>query len=117
MKKLKNYLHLYLGCEVQCVKGEQSLLREYNISQGQVFRLGSNRIFAVLMLIDYFKLILRPLSSMTEEESLELEKYPMAYDTMQRWWSSEQFVWLLSKGFDLFGLIEAGLAIDKTLMK
>jgi hypothetical protein len=26
---------------------------------------------------------------------------------------SEQVLWLLSKHFDLFGLIEAGLAIDK----
>lgn len=39
------------------------------------------------------KLILRPLSDITEIKE-------------------QDFRWLLSKGFDLFGLIHAGLAID-----
>jgi hypothetical protein len=32
-------------------------------------------------------------------------------------WKPEQFTYCLSKGFDLFGLIEQGLAIDKALLK
>lgn len=36
--------------------------------------------------------------------------------TAERSWSAAQFHYLLSKGFDLFGLIDAGFAIDaKTL--
>jgi len=30
--------------------------------------------------------------------------------------NADQFIYLLSRGFDLFGLIEAGLAIDKTTL-
>jgi hypothetical protein len=34
---------------------------------------------------------------------------------MEKWEiDGEYHKWMLSKGFDMFGLIEAGLAIDKT---
>jgi hypothetical protein len=48
---------------------------------------------------------------MTEEErnKVEFALTPSGYK-----YSPETFLWLLSKHFDLFGLIEAGLAIDKT---
>jgi len=31
--------------------------------------------------------------------------------------SPNQFMYLLARGYDLFGLIESGLAIDKTTLK
>lgn len=61
--------------------------------------------------------LLRPLSSMTEEEKIELfalreneaQLFPAIITGL-----SECFRWLLSHHFDIFGLIDAGLAIDKT---
>jgi hypothetical protein len=77
----------------------------------------------------YFKPILRPLSDMTEEEAMELagffgaqsamstqlDKADFARRLMGNDYCSPQSVrYLLSRNFDLFGWIEAGLAIDKT---
>ena len=67
------------------------------------------------------KLILRPLSSMTEDELKEcdidlgqilLAQFPK--DGGLKFFSPNQFIWLLNKSFDLFGLIESGLALDAT---
>jgi hypothetical protein len=92
------------------------------------------------------KPILRPLSNMTEDEAVELVKirsttyrwvtaevvnqhilrFEFEYESSRRRRSTtlrfdelspEEVRYLLSKGFDLFGLIEAGLAIDKTKLK
>lgn len=73
-------------------------------------------------------LVLRPLSDMTEDELQECGN--MIYDFSNdpelnnfKWkdfeigLAPEQFVYLLSKGFDLFGLIPSGLAIDNTKNK
>lgn len=87
------------------------------------------------------KPVLRKLSSTTEEERLHLLNAPAHWavtatldsktgmleevnawepghlETMRTWWpnkmSPEHFKYLLSKHFDLFGLIDAGLAIEK----
>lgn len=63
------------------------------------------------------KLILRPLSDMTEEEMIEVDvdvpNILSEYEKLR----PTAFSFLLSKGFDLFGLIDAGLAIDKTKLK
>lgn len=69
------------------------------------------------------KLHLRKLSSMTEEEAI-VSKFadydyrgvivyydPMFPDSEQ--FSPDQFTYLLSRSFDLFNLIEDGLAIDR----
>jgi hypothetical protein len=91
---------------------------------------------------DEIKPILRPLIDMTEEEAKELgtmllipngSKYSRAHKNNQDQWvvrygnvagefwiitgeifNQHQTIYLLSKHFDPFGLIEAGLAIDKT---
>lgn len=89
--------------------------------------------------------ILRKLSDMTEEEAKELlrirhpkgiyerhsslcidyywqeghlpqgKKYEYQMDLSEA--TPDQFHYLLSRGFDLFGLCEAGLAIDKSTLK
>lgn len=74
---------------------------------------------------DEVKLLLRPLASMSEEEKKECGN--LVYDfsgdeELNRWkWQDfetlldpAQFHYLLSRGFDLFGLIAAGLALDAT---
>lgn len=75
-----------------------------------------------------WKPILRPLSDMTEEEGLEIfELYAdkpylasiASHESLIEWLggrvgSPAHWRYLLSRGFDLFGWIDAGLAIDKT---
>lgn len=78
---------------------------------------------------DNIKPFLRPLSSMTEEEAAYIDdefsfghvmsnlSNSLKEGSLYQMRVSETFEitrYLLSKGFDLFGLIEAGLAIDST---
>jgi hypothetical protein len=171
MKDIKQYLHLYYGCEVSITNLE-----------GRFTRLLDHVFFNTYVdeddgeLYNDPKLLLRPLSDMTEEEALyitvlalnsELDE-PIIADEIDftlnrsdggllmdanaaivlevtcRCWEGqvairnnsdielweyegqhplstsnqvEVFRYLLSKGFDLFGLCEAGLAIDRTKHK
>lgn len=68
---------------------------------------------------EWIKPILRPLSSMTDDKKKEMMKQRHKYDSGFEW--SNQITdmayrmdWCIKQGFDLFGLIEAGLAVDKT---
>ena len=127
MKDIKDYLHLYLGCEVMCHYEERSKKGDYDFKgtfegidcgQYQVFH-GQKKAFLVHKYnAKNIKPILRPLSDMTENEAKELaeiKRSPSAGKTVTR---TELYAatthYLLSKHFDLFGLIESGLAIDKT---
>lgn len=62
-------------------------------------------------------LLLRPLSEMTEEEEKELGE--IKYDVIRFNVAihAEKTVYLLSKSFDLFGLIDSDLALDITKVK
>ncbi len=142
MKHLKDYLHLYFGCEClynnkTTIYSIQAFDKWSEICDLRNVSLGGN--FSNQVGIENIKLILRPLNDMTEEEMLEYGKnvdslkdcdnaefsragaivfstngfpnghmYPDDYNT------AESFRYLLSKGFDLFNLINDGLAIDKT---
>jgi len=120
MKELKDYLHLYLPIRFMWVedavpfkKGEIGILAAKDLEYWD----------------EYKKPILRPLSDMTEGEHSDFENISFSEDT-KNWEYDEElkmsigestefnrFAYLLSKHFDLFGLIEAGLAIDKTTLK
>lgn len=83
-------------------------------------------------LLSQVKLLLRPLSSMTEEEVIPLKRIlcdnhgvgTIKEIITKDWYlcnigvrSSQSFEitkYLLSEGFDLFGLIESGLALEAT---
>lgn len=142
-KKIEDYLHLYLGCEVICTDETASSDYEYYGRRGKV---------TGLLLSKYstckWSLLLRPLSSMTEEEAIELVKlsesesygdHPAVrkYETYRNnfgqlvlsWgeglreknipeekkiFTPEEMRLLLKYNFDLFSLIPAGLALDKT---
>lgn len=61
------------------------------------------------------QIILRPLCSITEEEKKDIGVQTNAGDyelTVYACYDSMHY--LLKKGFDIFGLIDAGLAIDST---
>lgn len=145
IKDIKDYLHLYLGCECRC----------YSLSDRNGW---IDRVTPELLIqiddedsgINGLCLLLRPLSDMTEEEGYEIYFQYFGSKTADDWsgdtgsayfqpkkvrpgkyhglrivdgtdYSSGDFgtvikilPFLLSKGFDLFGLIDAGIAIDKT---
>jgi hypothetical protein len=105
-KDVKEYLHLYLGCEClakkpQSMGADQDTIRPDMLQQDYW---------------EWIKPILRPLSDMTEEEREQLNDIELGESS----WPTVAialapcFKYLLSKHFDLFGLIESGLAIDKT---
>jgi hypothetical protein len=153
-KNIKDYLHLYLGCEmISSITGEEGFLHSVNMefkvcdpSKREKSAYTSVQIkdrAEVRFITPEWRLMLRPLSDITEEEAVEVTKPIVVYGDIKNyrtyrnpfmriivsWGEShiekysptdekcfipEQFHYLLSKHFDLFGLIESGLAIDKT---
>ncbi len=180
-KKLEDYLHLYLGCEVQFVfetRSEYPHLK-HDLRIGQMVGIKKNgyakRVEIIMdngtfhdVAFEEAKLVLRPLSDIKEEEVLKMcsivsptifgdFRYNKWKVAIEREWDSAQknytvvregdshsfevdcidgdiFLWdehqyidapymnfnykfeYLKKGFDIFGLIEAGLAVDKTTL-
>src|SRR6478735_9023399 len=106
-KNIKDYTHLYLGCKVEysirfadgtVIKQEGNFTLDYDT----LFKWSKNYIV--------IKLILRPLKDMKDTEcefvsDAALSGKPTIYV------NAEVTKYLISKHFDLFGLIEAGLAI------
>lgn len=115
MKDIKDYLHLYKGQQGQYLKPKKQEWSEWKIVNGEF-------IHTVDLLDWKARLSLRPLSDMTEDEkrkwrSLMHKQYSGGAGHTGYLENPESFRYLLSKGFDLFGLIEAGLAIDKTTIE
>ena len=123
MKNLRDYLHLYIGSAR--VEYDSSYMRDLTPSEYGIAR----------HVADNVKLVLRPLSDMTKEEAVYIKRILRdnhGIDTiktvLKNGWhlghiganASQMFQitqYLLSKGFDLFGLIEDGLAIDASETK
>lgn len=127
-KKIDDYIHFYRGCECEF---------EYNGRRRKGIIIGFHHLYGVQLFVPsavmapytavdpkLIKLILRPLSSITQAERDEYKELGSGYawdDHDERYCKScyldigepHIWVWLLSKAFDLFGLIEAGLAIEK----
>ena len=137
-KDIKDYLHLYLGCEFETPKGSMKLCQWKAVGQVQAHR-------EIDFTFHWFdasevKPILRPLSDMTDEEKIGLTSIFGWYhnfsddvgrcDQIESLFANNGFwnkvtnisgaTWakvttiLLKQGFDIFGLIEEELAIDKT---
>jgi hypothetical protein len=132
MKKIEDYLHLYIGCEVAAPNPYDD--HGVEIAKGVLTGLHGEYGPEIQFIIDgnaeehpeyvqfiKVKPILRRLSSMTEEETAhwnKLKRYNPVNGKVEMFQehNEEQFLWLLSKGFDLFGLIDAGLAIDAAIL-
>lgn len=140
-KEIKDYLHLYLGCE--CRIGDSPdphhvlMVNETGLS----ICTGINvKGIPIWYKTAHAKLVLRPLSDMTDEEwkAIMLEfsiDIVDAYNSYIRYGDKPKHILilenrlttntlkfndgmiLLRKYFDLFGLIESGIAIDKTTIK
>lgn len=139
-KDIKDYLHLYVNSEakyqVQYVDYANEWTAPVKLTPNRYYHLDDASICSI-------KLTLRRLEDMTEGEAREfcrLEGWGEDLENVvvldgcidfKRVIGSRtescvtrftrcrpaMFVWLLSKGFDLFDLIPAGLAIDKKTLK
>jgi hypothetical protein len=119
-----DFLHLYIGQE--CVANDLWQSKLVGIYPSEV---EPGKMIAVMQpenqefYIEQVKPILRTLNWMTDEEKIEAkfsngEYYLGRLVHYQGWnngkYSPEQTAYLLSKGFDIFNLIDRGLAIDST---
>lgn len=130
-KELKDYLHLYLGCKVQYGKN-QYIPEIGSVKKEDECILTASTLGNFLNvpngICSDIKPILRPLESMTEEEKKSYRiinknsipsknMLPEIRDgNLTNCFLNENdpylIHWLLSKHLDIFGLIEAGLAIS-----
>jgi hypothetical protein len=167
MKELKTYAHLYMGCEVNILHRVLDDTEETFVERGKLVGITESevergKLIAIIDMnceslqecyIEDVKLILRPLSDMSEEEARHIYRSYFGKSTAEDWsgdtgsayfrpkqitpnkthglrivegedYSSGDFMtvvglmpYLLSRGFDLFGLIDSGLAVSKTETK
>ena len=125
MKDIKDYAKFYINsCECQVIAVDTTVKNVF-AKEGEIIKFDEMCHYVVTSEdVMNVKLILRHLSDMTEEEAKEIgwwdefeNRIIYAKDFNQKWmFSSDQMIGLLSRGFDLFGLIEAGLAIDSTTL-
>jgi len=138
VKDIKDYLPLYFRVWGEVYDSKNEVYGNGN------WALSARLLHAVMMDECKFKPFLRPLSDMTQKEALgiaALTVYPMRvleiltitndgvefkYESFEQdrkmYWfrdelSPDMFRLLLKAGFDMFGLIEAGLAFEKTTKK
>jgi hypothetical protein len=141
-KEVKDYLFLYLGCEVMAFHpyaDEPGPSKAYltgitGMDEYNVELQFHNGVHAeeepCYIKYEEVEPILRPLSDMTNTEAIEMwdiiNPHRLHFDVSVKvnyykrktsCFSAEEVRILLSKHFDLFGLIEAGLAIDSTTIK
>jgi hypothetical protein len=123
MKELKDYINLYIGQLIQHTLNDDndiviSRVTGYYSDGIEVQLVHNGEHKCILPHFKDAKLILRRLDSMTEEEAKEIGWWDegeihYAKDFNSKWmFSAENMLYLLSKGFDLFDLIDAGLAIE-----
>lgn len=137
MKEIKDYLHLYLGCDaiityVRDAEFEKTLDPRHWAAVGNEIVMDASMLFYLTEGWINVKPILRPLSDMTEEEIIEMHDhfYPdyqhysnehkldfMALDTCEKKYTPELMVWFLKLGVDIFQLHEQGLCLYKSDLK
>lgn len=125
MKDIKDYLHLYLGCNV--MTGKLGKLVSVGTDGMSIIRYPDGDPRGNVIFSEHVKPILRPLSDITEEESIEVNNEgskgwqlinptdstkPQDLHSGVVHRQAFELRYLLSKGFDLFGLIDSGLAIS-----
>lgn len=130
-RKIEDYLHLYLGCSVMIERHESNT---YNTSgksalQGPYKLAGidiSNNSRQVkiesfsLTENDIIRPVLRPLNDMTEDEAIEfgwMRLFTLEHFVEKKMFQSDRLAHMLVRYFDLFDLIQDGLALDATKMK
>ena len=112
MKAIKDYIGLYLNCDVFF---DRRIWKMFKVSES-IIHLKREGESVVMVYPHDAKPLLRRLENMTEEEKSEYNKRKQRKGYMAQV-HADNTLWLLSKSFDLFHLIPAGLAIDKQTIK
>ena|SRR6185503_1709549 len=131
MKEIKDYLPFYIGSD--CMIGDlgwkkqkihpNDLAPYTNLDYGRPIK-SKVDLHTIQAFGNQITLILRPLNSLSKQEMEECGNLDYDFSgepELNKWtWKDfnclltpNQFTFLLSKHFDLFELIESGLAIDK----
>lgn len=111
--KIEDYLPFYLGCECWAFHSSFDGCRKLVTLDAVILGLVLEGSMTV-------KPILRKLSSMTDEEAKRFKVTKGIERNLKTLggsiWTFDEVKELLSLHFDLFGLIDAGLALDKTTL-
>lgn len=107
MRHINDYLHFYIGSQAKLIwMDDPATVRGMTWDEAKIARHGD------------VKLVLRPLSDMTQSEQEDYSQLsrcyltPTAEATMRKHGALTKY--LISRGFDVFDLIVLGLAIDAT---
>jgi hypothetical protein len=132
MKDLKDYIHLYIGCDV--TDKLNSVFKMVGFTRSEVepdkwlVICDAGPVFLEFY-IEEIKLILRPLESMSVQEKSDYGIMsrpakagknilpPFGGRMLNHFLNAHDPIivkWLLDKGFDLFGLQAAGIAVYET---
>ena len=122
MKNLKDYAHFYIGQDIDTGTGRVTLVGVHIDKINETSRMVVlNGNVTHTMDFDNCNLILRPLESITDEEAHGLPNQYISAKDFHIWYNHynghlkpAEVLALLNMGFDLFGLIEAGIALNKT---
>lgn len=122
-KKIEDYLHLYLGCKVVVEDRVVAKFLQYDFNEKVCSVDFDNGRDYSYYTTNHIKPILRPLSSITHDEDAAAwniwnEDFVRAMGiNCGTAYEAGKIKYLLSRDFDLFGLIEAGLALDQSKVK
>ncbi|MBE2229989.1 MAG: hypothetical protein IAE96_05025 [Chitinophagaceae bacterium] len=108
-KKIEDYLPYYIGQDIQIPAIEEGAKFDIMKLTYEKFKYDLSKV----------KLYLRPLSDMADDEIVEMMQQKHKYDTGNEFShqitdAAYRIEWAIKKGFDVFNLIESGLAVDKT---
>lgn len=137
--KTEDVIHFYWGQKVIFGRDKGIISRVSQYTREPMVRIKLEKGGSLEAWVSEIKLLLRPISSMTEEEAKEfinitysnlesssigpimVGQHDMEFHSGKTayhlWWSSispQEFVWLISKSFDIFYLIPSQQAIDIT---
>lgn len=115
-KNIKDYIHFYLG---QPIKTSRYGIGVLDSVSKTCMHVEFEKTIQGFLFNDDVKLLLRPLSDMTDKEMDDIKKYS---NHIEKYIETGVFIRidgelhriLCKWGFDIFNLIESGLAIDKT---
>jgi hypothetical protein len=138
---IKDYLHLYLGCQA-IIKDDDGADRKFHLNAYNLnyYRDWISAVKPILRPLDDMTeeeaqpLCQMQINGLQEGDRATISQFNMFYKRCEFYihhsddpelhvyrflsfkeFNPKQFAYLLSKGFDLFGLIDAGLAIEKRL--
>ena len=121
MTNIKEVIHLYLGCEAYIFPvntySDGWLSKQLKKLPDLQYSIEITTSSLQGIIADGYAPMLRRLDSITMDEINERMRLAAKWNPFEKtvYCAAEQTAYLLKQGFDLFGLIDSGQAIDKNL--